>query len=129
VSSAQTFFVKVNLVSSEPYPTSTHRETLQAVLEFLSGQDVVVGDAPPIDAGSSEEVLRSSSLRQVCDSHRVPLVNLYKTKARKSVSPRATDSACPWTASGFKYSRWLNLNYATCRLIASRISGTLWTTT
>jgi len=88
VNGAQTFFVKVNLVSSEPYPTTTHPETLQAVLEFLSGQDVVAGDAPAIDAGSSEEVLRSLSLRQVCDSHRVPLVNLYKTKARKFVSPR-----------------------------------------
>jgi uncharacterized protein (DUF362 family) len=88
INSAETFFVKVNLVSSESYPTTTHPEALQAVLEFLSGKDVVVGDGPAIDAGSSEKLIRGSALKQVCDSYRIPFVNLYKTRARKFVSPR-----------------------------------------
>jgi uncharacterized protein (DUF362 family) len=88
INGAQTFFVKVNLASSEAYPTTTHPQALRAVLEFLSGKDVVVGDAPAIDAGSSEKLIRGSALKQVCDSYGVPFVNLYKTKARKFVSPR-----------------------------------------
>ena len=88
INSAQTFFVKPNLVSSEPYPTTTHPETLEALLKVLSGKDVVVGDAPAVDAGSSGKVVESSALRQVCDSCGVPFIDLYKAKARKFVSPR-----------------------------------------
>lgn len=88
INSARAFFVKVNLVSSEGYPTTTHPEALQAVLEFLSGRDVVVGDAPAIDAGSSEKCIRDSALKKVCDSCGVPFVNLYKAKTKKFVSPR-----------------------------------------
>jgi len=86
--SAQTFLVKPNLVSSECCPTTTHPDTLRAVLQFLSSRDVVVADAPAIDAGSSDRIIRDCILRQVCDSFAVPLINLYKTKASKCVSPR-----------------------------------------
>lgn len=85
---AQTFLVKPNLVSSEPYPTTTHPEVLDAVLEFLSGKDVVVADAPAIDAGSSKKIVQNSALREVCDSRGVPFLNLYETKAKKFISPR-----------------------------------------
>ena len=85
---AQTFLVKPNLVSSEPYPTTTHPEVLDAVLESLSGKDVVVADAPAVDAGSSKKIVESSSLKEVCDSYGVPFLNLYGTKTRKIVSPR-----------------------------------------
>jgi len=88
ISKAQTFLVKPNLVSSEPYPTTTHPEVLDAVLEFLSGKHVVVADAPAVDAGSSRKIVESSSLKEVCDSYGVPFLNLYGTKTRKIVSPR-----------------------------------------
>lgn len=88
IKSAQTFLIKPNLVSSECCPTTTHPDTLRAVLQFLSPGDVIVADAPAIDAGSSDRIIQDSVLRQVCDSFSVPLVNLYKTKASKCVSPR-----------------------------------------
>ena len=88
IDEAQTFLVKPNLVSSESYPTTTHPEVLDAVLEFLSGKDVVVADAPAVDAGSSKKIVENSALREVCDSYGVPFINLYETKAEKFASPR-----------------------------------------
>jgi uncharacterized protein (DUF362 family) len=58
------------------------------VLEFLSDKDVVVSDAPAIDARSAQRVMADSPLRPICDVHAVPFVNLYKTKTRKFVSAR-----------------------------------------
>lgn len=88
ISRAQTFLAKPNLVSSEPYPTTTHPEILDAVLKPLLGKDVVVADAPAIDAGRSKKIIENSALREVCDSYGVPFTNLYKTKAKKFISPR-----------------------------------------
>lgn len=88
IGKAQTFLVKPNLVSWEPYPTTTHPEILDAVLEFLSDKDIVVSDAPAFDAGSSKRIMERSPLGEVCDSHGVPLVNLYETRAKRFVSPR-----------------------------------------
>jgi uncharacterized protein (DUF362 family) len=88
IKGAQTFLIKPNLVSSECCPTTTHPDTLRAVLRLLSPADVVVADAPAIDAGSSDRIIQDSVLRDVCDSFAVPLMNLYKTKASKCVSPR-----------------------------------------
>ncbi len=88
IDEAQTFLIKPNLVSSEPYPTTTHPEVLDAVLDFLSGKDVVVADAPAVDAGSSKRIVRKSVLKEVCDSRGVPFINLYESKARKFISPR-----------------------------------------
>jgi uncharacterized protein (DUF362 family) len=50
---AKKVFVKPNIVSYEPYPTTSHPEVLEAVLKRLGGCEVVVGDAPAIDAGRS----------------------------------------------------------------------------
>jgi uncharacterized protein (DUF362 family) len=88
IQGAHTFLVKPNLVSSEPCPTTTHPETLQAVLEFLSGKDVVVADAPAIDAGSAKTIIASSPLRSVCEAFGVPLLNLYKSQDAQFSSPR-----------------------------------------
>ncbi len=88
IDSAQTFLVKPNVVSSEPCPTTTHPDTLQAVLEFLSGRDVVVADAPAIDAGSAQSVMDRSPLYAVCEAQGVPFLNLYKGQDTKFVSPR-----------------------------------------
>jgi uncharacterized protein (DUF362 family) len=84
----QTFLIKPNLVSSEPYPTTTHPEVLDAALGFLSGKDVVVADAPAVDAGSSRKIVENSILKEVCDSYGVSFINLYGTQTRKFVSAR-----------------------------------------
>ncbi len=85
---SDTFLVKPNIVSYEEYPTTTHPEILDAVLTFLSGRDVVVADGPAPDAGDSQRIMEQSPLKKVCDSHGVPLINLYITNIRRFVTPR-----------------------------------------
>jgi uncharacterized protein (DUF362 family) len=85
---ARKVFVKPNIVSYEPYPTTTHPEVLEAVLKGLSGCDIVVGDAPAIDAGRSSRILQKSPLRKVCEEHGVKLLNLYSEKMKTVQSPR-----------------------------------------
>lgn len=85
---AKRIFVKPNIVSYEGYPTTTHPEVLEAVLKWFSGKEVVVGDAPAIDAGRSGKILKKSPLRKVCESHGVKLVNLYSEKMKTKTSPR-----------------------------------------
>jgi uncharacterized protein (DUF362 family) len=46
---AQEIFIKPNIVSYEHYPTTTHPETLDAILNFLKGKQITVGDAPAFD--------------------------------------------------------------------------------
>lgn len=88
IEKANSFLIKPNIVSYEPYPTTTHSEVLEAVLEFLKGKDVVVADAPAVDAGRSRRIIENSPLKRACDAHTVPLVDLYTTKAKKFVSQR-----------------------------------------
>jgi len=85
---AKKIFVKPNIVSYEAYPTTTHPEVLEALLKGLSGHEVLVGDAPAIDAGRSNKILLKSPLRKVCDDQGVGLVNLYSEKMKTVESPR-----------------------------------------
>lgn len=81
-------FVKPNIVSYETYPTTTHAEVLDTVLGQLKGHEIVVGDAPAIDAGRSDKILHKSPLRKVCEDHNVKLVNLYSGKMKAVKGPR-----------------------------------------
>lgn len=81
-------FVKPNIVSYEPYPTTTHPEVLDTVLELLSSREIVVGEAPAIDAGRSGKILEKSPLKGVCEAHGVKLVNLYSEKMKTVQSLR-----------------------------------------
>ncbi len=81
-------FVKPNIVSYEMYPTTTHPEVLDAVLMCLSDHEVIVGDAPAIDAGRSSKILQKSPLRKVCDTYGIKLVNLYSEKMKIVQSQR-----------------------------------------
>ena len=85
---AKKVFVKPNIVSYEPYPTTTHPEVLEAVLKRLGGCEVVVGDAPAIDAGRSSRILQKSPLNEVCERYNVKLVNLYSEKMKTIQSSR-----------------------------------------
>ncbi|NIM16168.1 MAG: DUF362 domain-containing protein [Candidatus Aminicenantes bacterium] len=71
--------IKPNIVSSEKYPTTTHVDTLEVVLSFLSkfGCEVIVGDGPAIDV-SSKKVMRSHILKDICDKHNVNFMNFYE---------------------------------------------------
>lgn len=85
---AEKVFVKPNIVSYEVYPTTTHPELLEAVLNHLSNHEVIVGDAPAVDAGRSSKILQKSPLRKVCERYGVELVNLYSQKMKIVQSPR-----------------------------------------
>jgi len=78
-------FVKPNIVSHEPYPTTTHPQVLASVLDFLldCGCQVVVADGPAFDAGDSERIISSHPLREVCNERGIELQNLHKQGFKK----------------------------------------------
>lgn len=82
-------FIKPNIVSYEPYPTTTHPEVLETILKQLSNAEVTVGDAPAIDAGRSNKIIQTSPLKQVCDHYGIRLVNLYSEKMKTIKSSRS----------------------------------------
>lgn len=81
-------FVKPNIVSYEPYPTTTHPMALEAILKGLAKYEVLVGDAPAIDAGRSNKIIQKSPLKRVCDDYGIRLMNLYTEEMKSVVSPR-----------------------------------------
>ncbi|MGZ4908950.1 MAG: DUF362 domain-containing protein, partial [Halobacteriota archaeon] len=73
--------IKPNLVSDEPYPTTTDPVVLDAVLTFLSSYHVAVavGDGPAYDyswRGEAGAISPTHPLRRVCDDHSVEWINL-----------------------------------------------------
>lgn len=85
---ANKIFIKPNIVSSEPYPTTTHPEVLDTLLSRLSSHKVIVGDAPAVDAGGSDKILLNTPLRQTCEKHNTGLVNLYSEPMKRVTSAR-----------------------------------------
>ncbi len=85
---AKRIFIKPNIVSSEPYPTTTHPEVLDALLNRLSGHEIIVGDGPAVDAGRSAKILQNTPLREICTNHNVSLVNLYSAPMKPVKSKR-----------------------------------------
>jgi uncharacterized protein (DUF362 family) len=81
----RTIFVKPNIVSYEPYPTTTHAAVLDTVLKFLTdkGNSVVVGDGPATDSGNHSKIMENSPLNRVCGKYFVELVDLHEYGFRK----------------------------------------------
>jgi uncharacterized protein (DUF362 family) len=70
--------IKPNIVSSEPYPTTTHPATLEACLRLLLGvaKKIVVADGPAWDAGNSKSIIEGHPLRQSCNELGVTITDL-----------------------------------------------------
>jgi uncharacterized protein (DUF362 family) len=103
---AKRIFIKPNIVSSEPYPTTTHPEVLDALLSKLPSHEIVVGDGPAVDAGRSDKILRNTPLREICRNHNVSLVNLYskpmiriKSKRGYTIKVSAIPLSCDFVIS------------------------------
>ena len=82
-------FVKPNIVSHEPYPTTTHPQVLASVLDFLLDCrcQIVVADGPAVDAGDSERIISNHPLRKVCNERGIELQNLHKCGFKKVKAP------------------------------------------
>jgi uncharacterized protein (DUF362 family) len=85
---AKKILIKPNIVSAEPYPTTTNPEVLDAILSQLSDREILVGDAPAVDAGRSKKIFEMTPLKEVCDNHGVRLVNFYSEKMKSLRSSR-----------------------------------------
>ncbi len=88
LNNSKRIFVKPNIVSSEPYPTTTHTDVLDALLTVLSDHEIVVGDAPAVDAGRSDTIVRNSPLWRTCENHGLVLLNLYSSPMKTIKSKR-----------------------------------------
>lgn len=80
IKKAKNILLKPNIVSSEPYPTTTHPETLRTCVEILLnlGKEVLVADGPAFDAGESQEVIDNHPLKEVYERFKLKLINLDK---------------------------------------------------
>lgn len=108
LTSATGILIKPNIVSREPYPTTTHPDVLEACLEYCldRGLKPVVADGPAFDAGNSDAIIKDHPLKQVCDRHAVPLINLLETNM---VKRRAGDMEFRLSEAAFDYSFILSL--------------------
>jgi uncharacterized protein (DUF362 family) len=77
--------VKPNIVSREPYPTTTHPATLEACLQLLQGssKEVIVADGPAWDAGDSEDVIEMHPLKRSCDKFGIAMMDLLSKGVKK----------------------------------------------
>lgn len=78
--------LKVNLVSNELYPTTTHPILLETVLKALKGLDLVVGDAHAVDFRNFQ--VEGSPLFQICEKYHVPFIDFYQTEMQTLKSSR-----------------------------------------
>jgi len=90
--------IKVNLVSNEPYPTTTHPILLETVLKTLKGLDLVVGDAHAVDFKNFQ--VEDSPLFQICEKYDVPFIDFYQTEMQTLKSPREYE----FTATSYPFS-------------------------
>lgn len=74
--------IKPNIVSHEPYPTTTHPEVLRTCLEYFlaRNKETAVADGPALDVGDSREIIKNHPLKAVCDDLGVPLLNLAEER-------------------------------------------------
>jgi len=88
IDKAKAIFIKPNIVSLEPYPTTTHPETLDTLLTLLSNKNLIIGDGHAIDTGYTKNIIANSPLKQICNKHSLTLTNLYNKKMKKFTSSR-----------------------------------------
>jgi uncharacterized protein (DUF362 family) len=80
--------IKPNLVSHEPYPTTTHPDLLDAVIIWLKnkGMEVLCGDGRAIDARRSK--MRDTAIRRVCQAQQLELLDFYELPQQTYSTPR-----------------------------------------
>lgn len=71
--------LKPNIVSHEPYPTTTHPETVETCIRLLLpvAREIIVADGSAPDAGDTASIIRRHPLRPVCDRLGVTITDLF----------------------------------------------------
>jgi len=80
--------LKVNLVSHNPYPTTTHPEMIEAVFENIKdvASEIAVGDAHGVDLSSSK--MENCDNKKKCEELGIKYINFYEHRFKKIKSPR-----------------------------------------
>lgn len=102
--SGKRILIKPNIVSSEPYPTTTHPETVETCVQLLrtSAGKIMVADGPAWDAGDSESIISGHPLKQTCDTLGVAIADLLSEGSRK-VATRSYELDIAEMASQYDY--------------------------
>lgn len=76
--------LKPNIVSQEPYPTTTHPSTLEACIGLLKDEarEIVVADGPAFDARDHQCIIEEHPLRRCCDRLGVTMIDLLSAGER-----------------------------------------------
>ena len=77
--------VKPNIVSYEPYPTTTHPVVVESCLELLKyvAGNIIVGDGPAFDARDHRHIMEEHPLNKSCDTFGIQLTDLLANGAGK----------------------------------------------
>ena len=83
-----TVFIKLNQVSFEDYPTTTHPDILETVITYLKdkGHKIICGDGQGIDVRSKK--VENTTITLLCEKHGVRFKNLFKEPMKTFKSPR-----------------------------------------
>ena len=80
--------IKVNLVSHNPYPTTTHPDMLEAVYNHVRGlaDEIIVGDGHGVDLRSSK--IENHPIVGKCEELGIKFINFYEHHFKKFKSTR-----------------------------------------
>ncbi|MFX1393664.1 MAG: DUF362 domain-containing protein [Promethearchaeota archaeon] len=80
--------LKVNLVSHNPYPTTTHPDMIEAVYEQIksSASEIICGDAHGVDASKSK--IKNHPIIEKCKELGISFINFYDYAFKKIKTTR-----------------------------------------
>ncbi len=81
--------LKPNIVSHEPYPTTTHPKTLETCIRLVLpvAKRVIVADGAAWDAGDSPTIIEKHPLKQTCDKFGVTICDLFVHGTKQVKTP------------------------------------------
>lgn len=80
--------IKVNLVSYNPYPTTTHPEMIEAVFDQIksNASEIICGDGPSIELPAKK--IENHPIIEKCKELGIPFINFYEHSFKKVKSFR-----------------------------------------
>jgi len=80
--------IKVNLVSYNPYPTTTHPEMIEAVYNQIKSKvsEIICGDAHGVDVSTKK--VESHPIIEKCNDLGIPFMNFYEHDFKKIKTSR-----------------------------------------